>query len=594
MHSSFIHTFSRQFVLFPLMTSVFLLNGCSRFSMQTDFVAGSTSSFDTFLDDFFRAEVSSNTINLHFSLSHPENYGITETPITLGSLSEEALAASHASLENTLAALAKYDRDALPPSGQLTYDVLQDYLKTELSASDLTLYDEPLRPTTGIQSQLPVLYEEYRFRQPADVEDYLALLALTGDYFDQIIRFEQQKAQAGLFMSDYACNTLISQCNAFTADPDQHYLIQTFDHKIDAMSELMEEQKTLYKEKNAALVREHVLPAYTHLAAALTELLGSGKNDMGLCYFADGKDYYRYLVCHNTGSASDLPALQDRILEKRQNDLQQAAALLSENPQLKASQTTVRLPAADPIATLNGLQEAMRANFPAPPETTFTVSSIDECMEDYMAPAFYITSPIDDYAQNSIFINASTDTSSLRYFTTLAHEGFPGHLYQTVMSYEAGLHPVRFLLNYPGYVEGWATYVEMISYHYAGLDDDLASVLSLNQSALLSLYASTDLGIHYDGWSFSDTTAFWKDYGITDQTALREIYELIVEEPAHYLKYYVGYMEFVDLKEKAQETYGSAYSDIAFHKALLSIGPAPFSIIETYLDDYYLPDAAPQ
>lgn len=221
--------------------------------MQTDFVAGSTSSFDTFLDDFFRAEVSSNTINLHFSLSHPENYGITETPITLGSLSEEALAASRASLENTLAALAKYDRDALPPSGQLTYDVLQDYLKTELSASDLTLYDEPLRPTTGIQSQLPVLYEEYRFRQPADVEDYLALLALTGDYFDQIIRFEQQKAQAGLFMSDYACNTLISQCSAFTADPDQHYLIQTFDHKIDAMSELMEEQKTLYKEKNAAL-----------------------------------------------------------------------------------------------------------------------------------------------------------------------------------------------------------------------------------------------------------------------------------------------------------------------------------------------------
>lgn len=169
---------------------------------------------------------------------------------------------------------------------------------------------------------------------------------------------------------------------------------------------------------------------------------------------------------------------------------------------------------------------------------------------------FYITSPIDDYAQNSIFINASTDTSSLRYFTTLAHEGFPGHLYQTVMSYEAGLHPVRFLLNYPGYVEGWATYVEMISYHYAGLDDDLASLLSLNQSALLSLYASTDLGIHYDGWSFSDTTAFWKDFGITDQTALREIYELIVEEPAHYLKYYVGYMEFVDLKEKAQETYG--------------------------------------
>ncbi len=277
---------------------------------------------------------------------------------------------------------------------------MQDYLKTELSASDLTLYDEPLRPTTGIQSQLPVLYEEYRFRQPADVEDYLALLALTGDYFDQIIRFEQQKAQAGLFMSDYACNTLISQCNAFTADPDQHYLIQTFDHKIDAMSELTENQKTLYKEKcrsgaGTCASRLH------HLAAALTELLGSGKTIWGSVTLQTERLLpLPGLPQHRERFRSSGAAGPD--LRKRQSDLQQAAALLSENPQLKASQTTVRLPAADPIATLNGLQEAMRANFPAPPETTFTVSSIDECMEDYMAPAFYITSPIDDYAQNFI------------------------------------------------------------------------------------------------------------------------------------------------------------------------------------------------
>ena len=126
------------------------------------------------------------------------------------------------------------------------------------------------------------------------------------------------------------------------------------------------------------------------------------------------------------------------------------------------------------------------------------------------------------------------------------------------------------------------------------LDDDVATILELNQDATLSLYASTDIGIHYEGWTLEDTKKFWNNYGITNDDAIESIFELIVEEPAHYLKYYVGYMEFVDLKEKAQETYGSAYSDIAFHKALLSIGPAPFSIIETYLDDYYLPDAAPQ
>lgn len=554
----------------------------------------SAGDFDSFLETFFRSEVQSNTINLHFTLSNPENYGITETPITLGVISDEAVQKSHASLENTISALESYSYDSLSPKQQLTYDILYDYLQTELSASDLTLYDEILRPSTGIQAQLPVLYEEYRFYDKQDIEDYLALIALTDDYFSQIIDFEKEKAHEGLFMSDFACDTIISQCETFAANPDSHYLILTFNHKVDAMTELTDSEREQYKEKNAALVKEHILPAYENLASALTELLGSGKNDQGLCYFPDGKEFYEYLVYHNTGSSSDAKELETRISETRTANLTEAALLLAEHPELKSAGNDATLSGMDCIATLNVLQDAMLEDFPAAPDTEFTVSYIDECMEDYMAPAFYITAPIDNYEKNSIFINASTDSTSMRYFTTLAHEGFPGHLYQTVMSYEAGLSPVRSILNFPGYVEGWATYVEMISYEYAGLDENLAKLLSLNQSALLSLYASTDLGIHYDGWSFSDTVAFWKDYGITDQEALREIYELIVEEPAHYLKYYVGYMEFRDLKEKAQETYGSAYSDIAFHKAVLEIGPAPFAIVKKYLDDYYMTgEAAP-
>lgn len=552
----------------------------------------SAEDFDSFLETFFRSEVQSNTINLHFTLSNPENYGITETPITLGVISDEAIAKSQASLENTISVLKSYDYDSLSLKQQLTYDILSDYLKTELSAADLTLYDEILRPTTGIQAQLPVLYEEYRFYDRQDIEDYLALIALTDDYFSQIIDFEKEKAHAGLFMSDFACDTLISQCETFIANPDSHYLIQTFNHKVDAMTDLTDAEREAYKEKNAVLVKEHVLPAYENLASSLTELLGSGENDQGLCYFPNGKDYYEYLVYHNTGSSSNAKELEGRISETRTADLTEAALLLSEHPELKTAENDAALSGMDSIATLNVLQDAMLADFPAAPDTEFTVSYIDECMEDYMAPAFYITSPIDNYEKNSIFINASTDATSMRYFTTLAHEGFPGHLYQTVMSYEAGLPPVRSILNFPGYVEGWATYVEMISYGYAGLDENLAKLMSLNQSALLSLYASTDLGIHYDGWSFADTVAFWKDYGITDQKALRDVYELIVEEPSHYLKYYVGYMEFRDLKEKAKETYGSAYSDIAFHKAVLEIGPAPFSIVEKYLDDYYMAEEA--
>lgn len=583
--------------LLSILLSCTLITGCATpFSTdQTNTDSGAVieqntnkaSSFDKFLDDFFRSEVCSNTINLHFTLSTPEKYGITETPITLGDISMQAQMEAHAELENALAVLNSFDYSTLQTDQKLTYDVLSDYLTTQFSVSDLLLYDEILRPSTGIQAQLPVLYEEYRFYDKSDIEDYLNLIALTESYFEQIIDFEQQKAKAGLFMSDFACDAIISQCETFIKNPEEHYLIQTFNNKLNAMTSLTDEERALYQEKNATLVTEQILPAYKNLAAALTELLGSGTNDKGLCYLPDGKKYYEYLVYQSTGSSKSVKDMLSMIRDKRSDDLTKAAELMLEHPDLQEKANDVSLSGVDAIATLNTLQSEMLEDFPAPPDAEFTVSYIDECMEDYMAPAFYITSPIDNYHKNSIFINASTDSTSMRYFTTLAHEGYPGHLYQTVMFYEAGLPAVRSILNFPGYVEGWATYVEMLSYHYAGLDENVAELLSLNQSALLSLYATTDLGIHYEGWTFSDMVAFWDDYGISDQEALREVYELIVEEPAHYLKYYVGYLEFVELKEKAKETYGADYSDVAFHQAVLDIGPAPFAIIEKYLDIYY-------
>jgi len=104
---------------------------------------------------------------------------------------------------------------------------------------------------------------------------------------------------------------------------------------------------------------------------------------------------------------------------------------------------------------------------------------------------------------------------------------------------------------------------------------------------LLSLYATADMGIHYDGWSLDQMFDFFAEYQITDKETLTDIYQLIVEEPAHYLKYYIGYLEFLDLKEYAQELYGEQYSDYRFHQALMKMGPAQFAILKKYLPHYY-------
>lgn len=543
--------------------------------------------FDQFINDIFETEVTENTINLHFTISDPEKYGITDYPVTLGDLSNDAMSDSNARLENYLSGLSSFSYTELTLNQQLTYDILENYFQLQLDMADMYLYDELLRPSTGVQAQLPILYEEYSFNSKKDVEDYLKLLALTDKYFDQIISFEKEKADAGLFMSDFACQNIIDQCNAFIVDSDNHYLIETFNTRIDKLTGLTQSEKDHYRLQNEKMLREHIFPAYENLAAALTDLLGSGTNENGLCYFPEGKQYYEYLLAYNTGASESVKTLENMISNERVKVLQESSDLTTENPELWELASEATLTPTDSATTLNHLKEVMLDDFPAPPETGYTVNYIDDCVADYLAPAFYVIAPIDDYSHNSIYINETTDTTNISYFTTLAHEGFPGHLYQTVMTYESGIEPVRSILNYSGFVEGWATYVEFQSYHYAGLDDDVATILELNQDATLSLYASTDIGIHYEGWTLEDTKKFWNNYGITNDDAIESIFELIVEEPTHYLKYYIGFLKFEELKKETSLKNIKNYNDKSFHQAVLSIGPAPFDIVDKYLPAYY-------
>lgn len=543
--------------------------------------------FDQFINDIFETEVTENTINLHFTISDPEKYGITDYPVTLGDLSNDAMSDSNARLENYLSGLSSFSYTELTLNQQLTYDILENYFQLQLDMADMYLYDELLRPSTGVQAQLPILYEEYSFNSKKDVEDYLKLLALTDEYFDQIISFEKEKADAGLFMSDFACQNIIDQCNAFIADSDNHYLIETFNTRIDKLTGLTQSEKDHYRLQNEKMLREHIFPAYENLAAALTDLLGSGTNENGLCYFPEGKQYYEYLLAYNTGASESVKTLENMISNERVKVLQESSDLTTENPELWELASEATLTPTDSVTTLNHLKEVMLDDFPAPPEIGYTVNYIDDCVADYLAPAFYVIAPIDDYSHNSIYINETTDTTNISYFTTLAHEGFPGHLYQTVMTYESGIEPVRSILNYSGFVEGWATYVEFQSYHYAGLDDDVATILELNQDATLSLYASTDIGIHYEGWTLEDTKKFWNNYGITNDDAIESIFELIVEEPTHYLKYYIGFLKFEELKKETSLKNIKNYNDKSFHQAVLSIGPAPFDIVDKYLPAYY-------
>ncbi|MCI9050839.1 MAG: DUF885 domain-containing protein [Lachnospiraceae bacterium] len=558
--------------IFFLVLSI--LSGCSLIpsSKKT-----TPEDFDAFTEELFRNELSQNTLNLHYTLAYPKNYGIEDYDVSLGSF-EMSDIYDYSELEELEKTLKDFSYDDLTDEQQLTYDILNDYIETENTVKDLPLYGELLNPLTGYQSQLPVLLAEYTFRTKEDIENYLTLTASIEESFHSIIEYEKARSEAGLFMPDYAAEAIIEQCSTFIEDPENNYMIEVFNDKIDAFSGLSDTERNDYKERNHTIITTNIVNAYRSLIDSLTELKGSGVNEGGLCNFKDGKRYYEYLVKNATGSSKSIKNLQkmtERYIDNCINEMISIAAL---NPNVLDDIATYSFDLTEPNDILEDLISKISIDFPEPPKVNYTVKYVHESMEESLSPAFYLTPPIDDPSQNVIYINNGSVSDDL--YTTLAHEGYPGHLYQTVYTNSSDLPLIRNLFSSPGYTEGWATYVEYYAFGISGLEKNLAQTLSLNGSASLGLYAYVDMAVNYDGWDRTDVEEFFAGYGIEDKEATDFIYEAMVEDPANYLSYFIGYLEILELKDKAQKTLGDKFVLKDFHDFFLTIGPAPFSIIE--------------
>lgn len=601
------------FLLFP--AAALLLSGVHKlmtFSAQT-----ASAQLGAFTQTLFQNEVAGNTLTLHYTLQDPENYGITDPPVTYGPADTDSLvlSASSPTAADYQRSLSEIQGDLLSGEDAVTYDLLLLALENEKEAALYPLYDEPLGSSIGIQAQLPVLLAEYAFTDADDIRDYLELIAQTDSYFSTLLQYEKKKAAAGLFMSDASAEAIILQCQEiYQTAAGQELLVSVFNKKLEELNFLSAEEKASFCAANEKAVASHVLPAYELLATGLSSLKGSGKNENGLCYFPMGKTYYEHLMRSQVGSYLPVDAIERRIRRQLAADLTACRELLAEHPNASSANALSSLP-KDPQDILADLRNKLQAEYPDSPDTEVSIKYVNEALEDFLSPAFYLMPPIDDCSQNVIYINGASVTDGLELYTTLAHEGYPGHLYQNICTGER--NPARSLFSFPGYTEGWATYAEMDSFSYAAagssptVSEEDAAVSTqaleasasnrslseagaaaeyarLNRSVMLGISSLLDISIHYRGFTRQDTAQFLENLGFSSSSAADALFDAILEAPANYLKYYVGYLTFLDLRDYCSQTWPDAFEIKDFHRQILKIGPAPFPVVEKYLKEYYM------
>ena len=590
-----INLFKRVYPFLSIGLAVFLLSSCTPPLRPTitgseaeyeQYYADSLSAqsrFDQFTDSLFRKEISNSGISFHFSIADPASRGFDTVPLTLGDYSLEEMEKNSKDLKALKQDLGNFSLRQLTENQKLTYKILHAFAEAELSSVGLELYAQPLTSTIGVQAQLPVLFAEYSFYSRTDADNYLTLLSDIDRYYGQLLDFEKKKSEAGLFMSDFAADQVLKSCEAYLVQPDQSFLAETFNSRIDSLTDLSDAEKASYKEQNLKVLEEQFLPAYKKLLEGMTGLMGTGTNDKGLCWYPKGKKYFEYLVKSNTGTSySSISSLSKAIEKQMQSDIDTLGQIMQEHPETLDALDSYSFSHTKPEEILEALKTMTAKDFPQLPDCNYTVKYVPSALENSLSPAFYLVPPIDRYEENVIYINNSPLFQNDDLFTTLAHEGYPGHLYQNVYFLSKNTSDIRNLLSFSSYSEGWATYVEFYAYNMEnGLPPQLGNLLARNTAITLGMYAYLDIAINYQGWDREQTAGYLENFYKIENTDIADsIYNSLVENPTNYMEYYVGYLEIMEMKNTAEKILKDRFDLKNFHTFLLDIGPAPFSVIQ--------------
>lgn len=547
------------------------------------------SQFENYLHDIFVEDMTSNSITLHFSLENPSEYGIEPIEPTWGDLNFTDISDDIKDVNDSYTELLTFDYDSLTYEQQLIYDILKLYLENEKKGADGYLCYSAFAPMSGVHSELPIIFSGYDFREQRDIEDYLQLLSTSYDYVKACCDYELARLDEGHALSVYSLKQVIEQCEEFI-NSNPNSLRPVFEEDINNFEGLSQEEISNYLSKFDDAMKESLIPAYKLIIDTMNTIIenkGTNSSEGGVCLQPGGKKYYEYLVRDNTGSSLSVDELFEKIEDLQSKYLTKFLSMMALYPNLYSELSDYVYPTNEPTEMLELLIDALEEDFPSAVSDRFKINYVPESLQSMMNPAYYLVPPIDNYNVNNIYINNNPDYAHMNLFSTVAHEGFPGHMYQTNYFYSTEPHYFRSDLNFSGYTEGWAHYIEnSYSYKYAGMNKSLAKASEINGYMGFSIYCLCDIGINYYGWTLSETKDYVRQTFNLDDATIEELFYTLADDPAVYLRYYVGASEIITLKETAMDTLGEGFDIKEFHRFLLEIGPCQFDVIADRMEDW--------
>lgn len=568
------------------LTSCHSLGTSQREAEVTEEQREASQAFEAFLNEEFQNAFEDNLLTLHYTLKNPANYGIEKPEKAFPAITENYSDDSKEELLQTQRNLSTIDAKKLSKNQQILYETVEKYITQQLTLCEYPQFLHVLGASSGLSSNLPLTLAEYTFDTEEDVKDYLSILTQIPTLFAEAFSWEKKQMDAGNGLCDFEIADTIVQIDRFLKSTEENLLSTTFENRISSLEGLSQDQITSYEKNNTHLIQTVVIPAFTTLRENLELLKKDASSGTGLANLEHGASYYETLIQSKTMSHRSMDTLI-RTLEKRMDTiLSRIDTVASENPTAyKIFLATDSYTNDTPEEMLSYLEKAIQEDYPTLSKVSYIAEPIPEALKNNTTAAYYMVPPLDNTEENRIYYgNATSGSASL--FMTLAHEGYPGHLYQQNYFLQQGLSPIFYVIGITGYKEAWAFLVANDAADYftygdydADYHDALTELYRCNDEFSYCISSLIDLYVNYKGYDEAAIGTVLEKYDL-NATSAKAFYEYAVEEPGAYLQYYVGFLELLNIRQKAEKQLGNKFNKKEFYTELLSYGPCYFSTLE--------------
>lgn len=550
--------------------------------------------FDEFMKQEFVDAMEQSYPNAHIILENPKDYGVdtSKTKIQIDKEMNETTFKENKELnEKSAKAFKEFDRDSLSDEQKETYDIysyMLDYV-TEMNDSKFDYMSMPLESMTGMHTQLPTMFSDWTLRNEQDVKDVITLMKSVRPYMDSILEYTKKQEEKGTLMLDIT--SVKEYCEKVVKEDVNSSVLTGLNESIDNLK-LGDEKTDQYKAELKKAFKEYFLPAYSDIIKTMKELDSSKNNAMGLSHMENGKEYYELLFKQATGTDKSVEDIKTELNSMAKSSLLGVQSVISKNKDLYDQYVNgkIKTKYKDFESMLKDLDKDIKDDFPSVGTLDYQIKPIGEDLASGGVAAYFNIPALDGTTPKQIRVNMlkdALDVQTLETFSTVAHEGIPGHMYQIAYAYKNVKDPWRnSMASYLGYTEGYATYMELYSLKY--LDGVSEDAVKLQQNMVVyqdCLVALADIGIHYEGWTKEDTSKFLEENGLA-VTDISDFYNQLQANPTAFLSYYVGYVQLANLKKDAQDELKDKFNDKDFHEAILKSGAAPFSVVEENVKDY--------